>query len=160
MFHTHLFTVAFDVIFRLYEHPQLHDEILKRGIVGYLMEALERKNIDLLLLVIDFLKTLSIFSECKAAMNQLQIIDKVLLLVDSNFPNDLISLCLRLLYNLSFDTKMRHRMVKLGLLPKLGHFFGDPELEPVCLNIFYLMSMDRRIRPKIAPTNVIPIVSV
>ena len=150
--------MSFDVIFRLYEHPQLHEEILKRGIVAYLMEALERKNVELLLLVVDFLKTLSIFAECTNVMNQLKIIDKIFLLVDSNFPNELVSLCLRLLYNLSFDTKMRHRMVKLGLLPKLGHFFGDPELEPICLNIFYVMSMDRRIRPKIAPTNVVPVV--
>jgi len=154
----YLLALAFEVILVMSENRELHREILGRGIVPMLMDTLGRKNVDLLKVVLRFLKNLSVFSQCKVQMGQLYVTEKVAQLLDANIPSDLVHCSLELLFNLSFDTKLRHKMVIFGILPKLQFYLEDSGLEKITRKLLYIMSMDRKIRVKFGGiSSVIPI---
>ncbi|OXA50433.1 kinesin-associated protein 3 [Folsomia candida] len=146
----HILALAFEVILYLAENHGLQGEILSRGVVPMLMDTLSRKNIDLLKVGLKYLKDLSYYLPCKVQMGQLYITEKIAQLLDANIPNEIIRCCLDLLFNLSFDTKLRHKMVMFGILPKLAFYLEDTVLENVTRKLLYVMSMDRRVRPRIA----------
>lgn len=153
-----LLSVAFDILLHMSENKFLHREILGRGVIPMLVSTLERKNLDLLSVVLTFLKNLSLFAEAKTQFSQLRIIENITELLNATVPIEITELSLALLFNLCFDTRMRHKLVKLDMLPKLATFFNDPVLEQYVRKILYLMSMDRRIRPKLAALKIVPIV--
>ena len=49
------------------------------------------------------------------------IVEKLAPLMNSTNA-DLVNVTLKLLFNLTFDTKLRNKMIKLGLLPKFIQF--------------------------------------
>lgn len=153
-----LLSVAFDILLHMSENKYLHREILGRGIISMLVSTLERKNLDLLSVVLTFLKNLSLFAQAKQQLNQLKIIENLTELLNASVPKQITDLCLGLLFNLCFDTRMRHKLVKLEMLPKIVSFLSDPILEHNTRKILYLMSMDRRIRPKLCALKIVPVV--
>jgi hypothetical protein len=112
----HLLRVAFYLLLNIAEDESIEEKMTKRNIVGLLVKALERDNDELLVLVVTFLKKLSIMQCNKDAMAGLNIVEKLPKLLDSRSP-DLVHLTLKLLFNLSFDTKLRYKIVKVGFLP-------------------------------------------
>ena len=63
------FTVAFYLLLNLAEDTRVEVKMKNKGIVALLIKALEtRRNPDLVLLIISFLKKLSIFLENKNEM--------------------------------------------------------------------------------------------
>ncbi|CAL8069836.1 unnamed protein product [Orchesella dallaii] len=153
-----LLSVAFDILLHMSENKFLHREILGRGIIPMLVSTLERKNLDLLSVVLTFLKNLSLFAQVKTQLSQLRIVENITELLNASVPKEIIDLCLGLLFNLCFDTRMRHKLVKLEMLPKVASFVHDAALEHNTRKILYLMSMDRRIRPKLASLKIVPVV--
>lgn len=117
-----LLRVAFYMLLNIADNIKVEEKMHKKDIVGLLIGALERhSNIDLLILIVSFLQKLSIFVENKNAMASKGIIEKLAPLLDS--PNaDLVNVTLKLLFNLTFDTKLRNKMIKLNLLPKFIQF--------------------------------------
>ncbi|CAG9566978.1 unnamed protein product [Danaus chrysippus] len=90
-------------------------------------------------------KKLSIFIENKNAMASKGIIEKLAPLLDS--PNaDLVNVTLKLLFNLTFDTKLRNKMVKMSLLPKFIQFTSDDKHINLAMKILYHLSMDDRVK--------------
>ena len=67
---------------------------------------MERNNPDLLFIVLNFLKKLSIFGENKNEMKDLGIIEKLNRFIPCN-NQLLLQIALRTLYNLSFDHEIR-----------------------------------------------------
>lgn len=102
---------------------QLH----KKCIVRKLMACLERSNVKLLVVVTSFLQNMAPFAEYKNKMADYNIVEVICKLVNRNIPKDLLRVTATLIYNLSFDTKMRHRMIKLDLLPKVVGMYGKSE---------------------------------
>lgn len=153
-----LLSVGFDILLHMSENKFLHREILARGIIPMLVSTLERKNLDLLCVVLTFLKNLSLFASAKGQLSQLKIVENLTELLNATVPKQITDLCLGLLFNLSFDTRLRHKLVKLEMLPKIASFLGDPVLEHNTRKILYLMSMDRRIRPKLGALKIVPVV--
>lgn len=49
---------------------------------------------------------------------------------------------LRLVFNLTFDTKLCEQMVTLGLLPRLTQLLREPAFRAVTLKILYHLSID------------------
>lgn len=132
-----------------------------KNIVGLLVKVLERDDEELLVLVVTFLKKLSIFLENKNDMvrdegmkvqrsvnrfilsshslsSPLPPFVPVLLLLQAEVNaverlarllqrdnEDLLNMTLRLLFNLSFDSGLRAKMVEVGLLPKLTALLGS-----------------------------------
>ena len=79
---------------------------------------MERNNPDLLFIVLNFLKKLSIFGENKNEMKDLGIIEKLNRFIPCN-NQLLLQIALRTLYNLSFDQEIRIQMNDQGMIPKL-----------------------------------------
>lgn len=113
-----LLRVAFYLLLNIADNIKVEEKMHKKDIVGLLIGAIERhSNIDLLILIVSFLQKLSIFVENKNAMASKGIIEKLSELLDSNNA-DLVNVTLKLLFNLTFDSKLRSKMIKIGMLPK------------------------------------------
>lgn len=82
------------------------------------------------------------------------------LLNNSNL--DLVSSTLKLLFNLSFDTDLRGKMVKLGLVPKLIKLLAQKEVKDntTILGILYHASMDDQVKGVFSNTECFPVVSI
>lgn len=137
----HLLRVAYYLLLNIAEDETVEEKMSKRNIVGLLVKALERNNDDLLILVVTFLKKLSIMQCNKDAMASYNVIDKLPKILDSKCP-DLVHLTLKLLYNLSFDEKLRGKIVKNCLIPKAVNFLADERHQEVVLKLLYHLSYD------------------
>lgn len=111
-------TVAFYLLLNLAENIDVEVKMKAKGINGLLLKALDHDNPDLLILVVSFLKKLSIFSENKDEMAANGVMEKLARLLPHT-NEDLVSITLRLLLNLSFDAGLRQQLVKAGLLAKI-----------------------------------------
>ncbi|KPP67791.1 hypothetical protein Z043_113581 [Scleropages formosus] len=115
--------VALYLLLNLSEDMRTELKMRNKNIVHMLVKTLDRENADLLVLVVSFLKKLSIFLENKNDMAEIDTIEKLAKLVPCEHE-DLLNVTLRLLLNLSFDADLRGRMVQAGLLPKLTALLG------------------------------------
>ena len=77
-----------------------------RQIIPQLINMLDRNNPDLLFIVLNFLKKLSIFGENKSEMKENGIVEKLNRFIPCN-NQLLLQIALRLLFNLSFDSDIR-----------------------------------------------------
>ncbi|CAH0558068.1 unnamed protein product [Brassicogethes aeneus] len=141
----HLLRVAYYLLLNIAEDESVEEKMTKRNIVGLLVKALERDNEDLLILVVTFLKKLSIMQCNKDAMAALNVVEKLPKNLDSANP-DLVHLTLKLLFNLSFDQKMRIKIVKVGLLPKITSLISDDKHQEAVLKLLYHLSYDDEIK--------------
>ncbi|XP_013889873.1 kinesin-associated protein 3, partial [Austrofundulus limnaeus] len=112
-----------------------------RNLVQMLVKVLDREDQDLLLVVVSFLKKLSIFLENKNDMAEASAVQKLSLLRTT--------LCL---LNLSFDTSLRRQMVQAGLLPKLSSLLADEAQRQLSMCVLFHISMDDSFRSMFAPT--------
>jgi Kinesin-associated protein (KAP) len=153
-----LLRVAFYLLLNIAENVKLEEKMRRKNIIGMLVKAVERQNIDLLVLIVTFLKKLSIVRDNKDEMHELMIVDKLPMLLHSSHP-DLIQVTLKLLYNLSFDGKLRARMVRVGILPKLVTFLSDDKHHGIVTKILYHLSLDDKVKSMFFYTDCIPIVT-
>ncbi|XP_075793101.1 kinesin-associated protein 3 isoform X5 [Pelodiscus sinensis] len=119
-----LLRVALYLLLNLAEDTRTELKMRNKNIVHMLVKALDRENFELLILVVSFLKKLSIFMENKNDMVEMDIVEKLVKMVPCEHE-DLLNITLRLLLNLSFDTGLRNKMVQVGLLPKLTALLGN-----------------------------------
>ncbi|KAI4898693.1 hypothetical protein NFI96_002450, partial [Prochilodus magdalenae] len=110
--------VALYLLLNLAEDTRTELKMRNKNIVHLLVKTMDRDNEELLVLVVSFLKKLSIFLENKNDMAEIDTVEKLARLVPCEHE-DLLNVTLRLLLNLSFDTGLRNKMVQVGLLPKL-----------------------------------------
>lgn len=113
-----LLRVSFYLLLNIAEDENVEEKMTKRNIVGLLVKGLDRDNEELLMLVVTFLKKLSIMQANKDDMADLCIVEKCAKLLQTSGSVDLTHLTMKLLFNLSFDECLRVKMVKSGLLPK------------------------------------------
>ncbi|KAM3959024.1 kinesin associated protein 3 [Aphomia sociella] len=141
-----LLRVAFYMLLNIADNVKVEEKMHKKDIVGLLIGAMERhSNMDLLILIVSFLQKLSIFVENKNSMASRGIVEKIAPLLDS--PNaDLVNVTLKLIFNLTFDTKLRNKMIKIGLLPKFIQFTSDDKHINLAMKILYHLSMDDRVK--------------
>lgn len=155
-----LMRVAFYLLLNIAENNEVERKMRKKNVIGMLIKTLDRSNIDLLILVITFLKKLSIFRENKDLMAEGNIIEKMPRLLQSN-NTDLVLSSLKLLFNLSFDAKLRVRMIRVGLLPKLIKLLGQGDIKskPTILGLLYHASMDDKVKAMFTNTECIQMVT-
>ncbi|EYC21463.1 hypothetical protein Y032_0019g3837 [Ancylostoma ceylanicum] len=114
-------------------------KMVRRDIVPMLLKCLTfRDSAELTLATVQFLLKLSMFEENKAALEQGDIVGKLLQL----FPIGDVELrksTVRLLFNLSFDPKARTRMVAEGLV---AHVAPLIESDAKALNLLYQLSIN------------------
>jgi hypothetical protein len=110
-----------------------------RNIIPQLMSMLDRNNPDLLFIVLNFLKKLSIFGDNKQEMKERGIIEKMKRFIPCN--NELLlTIALRLLFNLSFDVELQMHMNDCGMIPKLVEILKAPGYRALILKILYHLS--------------------
>ncbi|CAI9726456.1 kinesin-associated protein 3 isoform X3 [Octopus vulgaris] len=153
-----LLRVSFYLLLNLAEDLKVEMKMRNKGIVMLLVKSLDRtENSELLMLVVSFLKKLSIFIENKNEMAEHCIIERLAPLVPCD-NEDLLNISLRLLKNLSFDSEQRSKMIKFGLLPKLVSLLNNENHKLVVLGILYHISMDDKAKTMFTYTDCIPVV--
>ncbi|CAM4590938.1 unnamed protein product [Eretmochelys imbricata] len=150
-----LLRVALYLLLNLAEDTRTELKMRNKNIVHMLVKALDRENFELLILVVSFLKKLSIFMENKNDMVEMDIVEKLVKMVPCEHE-DLLNITLRLLLNLSFDTGLRNKMVQVGLLPKLTALLANESYRQVAMCVLYHISMDDRFKSMFAYTDCIP----
>lgn len=76
--------VAFHLLLNLAEDLQIERKMRNRNIIYLLASMLERNNPDLLFIILNFLKKLSIFGDNKTEMKNQGIIEKLVRFVPCN----------------------------------------------------------------------------
>ncbi|XP_073756103.1 kinesin-associated protein 3 isoform X4 [Callorhinus ursinus] len=150
-----LLNVALYLLLNLAEDTRTELKMRNKNIVHMLVKALDRDNFELLILVVSFLKKLSIFMENKNDMVEMDIVEKLVKMIPCEHE-DLLNITLRLLLNLSFDTELRNKMVQVGLLPKLTALLGNENYKQIAMCVLYHISMDDRFKSMFAYTDCIP----
>ncbi|XP_036090570.1 kinesin-associated protein 3 isoform X6 [Rousettus aegyptiacus] len=150
-----LLNVALYLLLNLAEDTRTELKMRNKSIVHMLVKALDRDNFELLILVVSFLKKLSIFMENKNDMVEMDIVEKLVKMIPCEHE-DLLNITLRLLLNLSFDTGLRNKMVQVGLLPKLTALLGNENYKQIAMCVLYHISMDDRFKSMFAYTDCIP----
>ncbi|KAK2494481.1 hypothetical protein MC885_010841, partial [Smutsia gigantea] len=150
-----LLRVALYLLLNLAEDTRTELKMRNKNIVRMLVKALDRDNFELLILVVSFLKKLSIFMENKNDMVEMDIVEKLVKMIPCEHE-DLLNITLRLLLNLSFDTGLRNKMVQVGLLPKLTGLLGNENYKQISMCVLYHISMDDRFKSMFAYTDCIP----
>ncbi|KAM4624030.1 kinesin-associated protein 3-like isoform 2-T2 [Polymixia lowei] len=150
-----LLRVSLYLLLNLAEDTRTELKMRNKNVVGLLVKVLERDDEELLVLVVSFLKKLSIFLENKNDMAEVDTVERLARLVPCDHE-DLLNLTLRLLLNLSFDSGLRAKMVEVGLLPKLTALLGDENNRQAAMCILYHISVDDRFRTMFAYTDCIP----
>ena len=145
-----LLRVAFYLLMNLAEDTKVEAKMHKKGIVSLLIKVLDRShNPELLILVVSFLKKLSIFIENKDLMAADNIISHLQAVLTASSNQDLTNITLRLLLNLSFDTNLRLQMNTAEMLQNICSFLTtstreDDRLVATCL--LYHISMEASAR--------------
>ncbi|CAH8616748.1 unnamed protein product [Schistosoma mattheei] len=147
-----LFRVSFYLLLNISEDINVEIKMHNKGIVSMICKCLNRDNFELLILLVSFLKKLSIFSENKDEMLKNGIIDRLSKIL-CRPEEDLVNLCLRLLYNLSFDTSARLEMVSKGVLNKIVGLLENTQHQPVALYILYHLTTEAQSRPAFVNTH-------
>ncbi|XP_029659747.1 kinesin-associated protein 3 isoform X4 [Formica exsecta] len=156
-----LLRVAFYLLLNIAENAmEVERKMRKKNVIGMLIKTLDRTNTDLLILVVTFLKKLSIFRENKDLMADENIIDKLPRLLQNN-NIDLVLSTLKLLFNLSFDIKLRARMIRVGMLPKWIKLLGQADIKSksTILGLLYHASMDDKVKTMFTNTDCIPMIT-
>ncbi|KAG5315033.1 KIFA3 protein, partial [Pseudoatta argentina] len=156
-----LLRVAFYLLLNIAENAmEVERKMRKKNVIGMLIKTLDRTNTDLLILVVTFLKKLSIFRENKDLMIEENIIDKLPRLLQNNNA-DLELSTLKLLFNLSFDAKLRARMIRVGMLPKWIKLLSQADIKnkSIIVGLLYHASMDDKVKAMFTNTDCISMVT-
>ncbi|KAG5681802.1 hypothetical protein PVAND_011210 [Polypedilum vanderplanki] len=153
-----LLRVAFYLLLNIAENTKLEEKMRRKNIIKMLVKALERQNIDLLVLIVTFLKKLSIVRDNKDEMKELNVVEKLPRLLHSSH-SDLIQATLKLIFNLSFDGQLRAKMVRIGLLPKLIQFMSDDKHHSIVIKILYHFSLDDKVKAIFTYTDCVPLLT-
>lgn len=151
-----LLRVAFYLLLNIAENVKTEEKMRHKNITKMLIKTLDRNNVDLLMLVVTFLKKLSIVRDNKDDMAELNIVDKFQRLLQSTQP-DLLQATLKLIFNLSFDGRIRAEMISAGLLTKLVTFLSDDKHHEVVTRILYHMSLDDKVKSMFTYTECVPL---
>nr|CCA26595.1 kinesinassociated protein putative [Albugo laibachii Nc14] len=145
------------LLMKLAEDLRTERKMVKKKIIVYLAKMLDRTSANLELLVLTFLKKLSIFQENNETMTRLGVPEKLVMHLSCNHDKT-IQMSLKLLHNLSFDPQQRDVLVKNSIIPKLVTLLKKPPFRASSLRILYHLSMDDRCKSMFTYTDALPIV--
>lgn len=154
----HFLKASFILLMNLSEDKKVEVKMLNKGILPLLVKSLEREALaDFFLVIQSFLTRLARFLDNKNQLRDMSIIEKLYAILSASISNSSINIPLihsnlSLLVNLSFDSKMRNKMVSIGVLPKLLYLWSrdklatKPQTEKLMLLVLYHMSHGVRLR--------------
>lgn len=151
-----LIRVAFYLLLNIAENTAYEEKMCRKSIIRMLVKTLDRQSSELLVLVVTFLKKLSIIRDNKDEMNRLDIVSKFPRLLQRS-DTELLQVTLRLIFNLSFDASLRSQMIRIGLLPKMVTFLSDEKHHEIVTKILYHMSIDDKVKSMFTYTEAVPL---
>jgi len=152
-----LLFVLFHLLLNLAEDLTIEVKMLKRDVIKYLVFLLDRKLPQLLVVIITFLKKLSVFKDNKKEFLELsnEFLPKILKLLQPE-NSSLFNIILRLLINLSHDQEIRILMVKYGFIPKICELIQVKQNYTYIIQLLYQLSIDDRNKIAFSYTDIIP----
>lgn len=142
-----ILTMAFKILHHLAEDPKVEVKMVKKDIVGNLLNHMNKSNINLLLEVLLFLKKLSIVQQNKDAMIRGGIFEKLMAVFEMRHPF-IWAINLQIFFNLSFDHTFRMKVIqKPEEFYKLTEFFKLTDFRSIILRIFYNFSLEEKAKP-------------
>ncbi|KAM9408382.1 kinesin-associated protein 3a [Pholidichthys leucotaenia] len=150
-----LLRVSLCLLLNLAEDTRTELKMRNKNLVHMLVKIMDREDKELLLVVVSFLKKLSIFLENKNDMAEMCAVEKLARLVPCE-DEELLSTTIRLLLNLSFDTSLCSQMVQAGLIGKLSSLLADEAQRQLSMCILYHISMDDRYKSMFVDADCIP----
>ncbi|XP_063683184.1 kinesin-associated protein 3-like [Bolinopsis microptera] len=152
-----LLRVSVYLLLNIAEDTPIEIKMTQKSIIVFLNTMLERKSLELLILVVSFLKRLSIYKENKDVMKEMNVVSKLNKMIPHQ-SDILVSLILRLILNLSFDKDIRTQIIKCGMLPKLVNFVKEETHRVFALCILYHVSVDDKCKGLFSYTDIVPII--
>lgn len=148
--------LSFKILLNLADNMKVEKKMVKDDIVGWLIKNIERSNINLIVVVLLFIKKLSVVDVNKNNLIKNNI--QNLLLV--NCANHLVkSLSLEIVYNLSFDQKFVNKIIqKPEVFKSIIDSFKVQSLRGLVLKILFNLSKDPSAKPLFADTDCMYIV--
>ncbi|KAI6224431.1 hypothetical protein M3Y99_01400000 [Aphelenchoides fujianensis] len=129
---------CFKILINLSVETKTEVKMIKRGLLSSLVKCLEHNKSPVLLkTAILFLWKLSVFVENKDAMSQMGAVEKIVELLPSS-DSEMANIIFALLFNLSFDSQLRGRMVNAGLMNYVASHISSNE---VALALLYQLSV-------------------
>uniref|UniRef100_A0A1I8GKV7 Kinesin-associated protein 3 n=1 Tax=Macrostomum lignano TaxID=282301 RepID=A0A1I8GKV7_9PLAT len=123
-----LFRVSFYMLLNISEELSVEVKMKAKGIVPMLCRTLDRDNYELQILIVSFIKKLSIFKENIDELLKVNVMERLHhVLKQFKTCDDLLNITLRLILNLTFDRRMRAQLVKIGMLQTLMQYMIDKQ---------------------------------
>mmetsp|Transcript_29766 Transcript_29766/g.49787 ORF Transcript_29766/g.49787 Transcript_29766/m.49787 type:complete len:947 (-) Transcript_29766:278-3118(-) len=151
-----LLFVGFYILLNIAEDLSVERKMVKKQLIPSLAFTLNRRFEDLLILCVTFLKKLSTIGENKETMKEMGVLDNLIRFIPCS-SQPLITITLRMLFNLSFDSDLRDLMLKGGIVPKLVNLLKVPVFRAKTLKLLYHLSVDDRCKSMITYTDGVPI---
>jgi hypothetical protein len=151
--------VTLHVLINLAEDVSVEKKMVKKNLVAMLSQALDRKTPDTLMLILTFMRKLSIFEDNMVDMVSPEVdsIRHLAKLVPCSHDK-ITTAALRLLFNLSFNKACRMRMVQVGLLPKLVELLKKAPFRAKTIRLLYHLSVDDSTKFLFSKTDAIPVI--
>ena len=153
-----ILSVGLHLLINLAEDVSVEKKMVKKSLVKMLTQCLDRKSPDCAMLVVTFLRKLSIFADNMKVMSDPEV--NTVYHIAKYIPcshDKLTTAALRLLFNLSFNKDCRQRMIEAGMLKKLVHLLKKAPFRAKTIKILYHLSSDASTRALLPPTDFTPI---
>jgi hypothetical protein len=136
--------LAFTILMHMAEDPKVEMKMVKKDIVCNLVRNLDRSNINLIVVILLFLKKLSIYDVNKEAMIKYNLLDEFIKLFEIQH-HVVFLLTLQNIFNLSFDSKFRNLIIeKEAFFRKIADCFKIQEFRGLVLRILYNLSLEEK----------------
>ncbi|MCQ2821107.1 MAG: hypothetical protein MJ252_27930, partial [archaeon] len=134
--------LAFMILSHLAEDPKVEYKMVKKDIVLLVMNNLSRRELQLVMLLLTFLKKLSVFQVNKDTMIKNGILEKIMPFLKIKSRN-LLDMTIQLIFNLSFDKKFRDKFLeKNEYFLQLVELFKEGVSRGLILRIWYNLSLE------------------
>lgn len=145
-----LIHVCLCVLLNLAEEIAIEKKMVNRKIPVLLSSLLDRTQEDLVQVTLQFLKKLSVFEENKDQISASSPTLSLLVKLAQHGNVRIALLALRVLFNLSFDEKVRAALVESGIVKLLVDHLRNPPFRHIVLRLLFHFSMDDRCKSLMA----------
>lgn len=135
--------LAFSILLNLADNPKTEKKMVKKDITGWLQKFVDRSNINLIVMILLFLKKLSVYEVNKDYMVKNCLLEHLQSMF-SYTHQLIISLTLEIIYNLSFDRKFVLQILeKIEIFKHIINSFKLQALRGLVLKILFNISKEQ-----------------
>lgn len=137
--------MAINILLNIAIDPVIEKKMAKRKIVASLIRLLERNDFHLLIIILLFLRKLSIISENVLFMLELNLVEKLNRFFTCNNVT-LLKLTLGIMKNICFNKDIRKAITTAGYIPKIVPLLNNTNFRFISIVLLYELSIDKENR--------------